>query len=289
MLKQRAVSSVVIVALTLGAAILGRLTFTLFTTVILGLAARELFALFRHAGHRPLTVAGYATVAALPAIALTRQWGAWSAPLIAAVVLLPLLPLLARRDHAGALTDWALTVTGALYIGLPAAHFVLLRELPGNLGSVADWLDASGRWQLRGYDATARGLSWFLLAQVVTWLTDVGAYLVGRRWGRRKLAPRISPGKSVEGAIGGLAAGALSAWGCAALFGLGLRPLVALGAGLLLSLAGQLGDLAESLLKRQAGVKDSGALVPGHGGILDRLDSLLVVVVVTYYLALLTG
>lgn len=289
MLKQRALSSVVIVALTLGAAILGRLAFTLFTTVVLGLTARELFALFQHAGHRPLTVAGYATVATLPAIALTRQWGAWSAPLIAAVVFLPLLPILFRRDHTGALTDWALTVAGALYIGLPAAHFVLLRELPGNLGSIADWLDASGRWQLRGYDATARGLSWFLLAQVVTWLTDVGAYLVGHRWGRRKLAPRISPGKSVEGAAGGLVAGALSAWGCAALVGLGLHPLVALGAGLLLSLAGQLGDLAESLLKRQAGVKDSGALVPGHGGILDRLDSLLVVVVVTYYLALLTG
>jgi phosphatidate cytidylyltransferase len=132
---------------------------------------------------------------------------------------------------------------------------------------------------------TALGLGWYLLAQIVTWLTDVGAYLVGRSIGRHKLAPAISPGKTIEGGLGGLILGALAALACSVAFGLPLHPLVALAIGALLSAIGQAGDLAESLIKRQAGVKDSGSLIPGHGGVFDRIDSLLVVVTVTYYLA----
>ena len=286
-MRQRAVSSVFIVGLTLGAAILGRLVFALFIAVFLGMALRETYALFRRAGHRPVRLVGYALLAALTAFALLRQWADWGAALITGAVLLPLLILVFRRDHQGALTDWALTVAGALYLALPAAHFVLLRDLDGALPSFVDRLDALGAWQLRDYGDTARGLGWFLLAQVVTWFTDTGAYLVGRRWGRRRLAPAISPGKTIEGALGGLAAGAVAAWLCAVVFALPLTALAAAAAGVLLSVVGQLGDLAESLLKRQVGAKDSGGLVRGHGGILDRIDGLLVVVIATYYLALL--
>ena len=286
-MRQRAVSSVFIVGLTLGAAILGRLIFALFIAVFLGMALRETYAMFRRAGHRPVRLIGYALVAALTAFALIHHWADWGAALITGAALLPLLILVFRRDHRGALTDWALTVAGALYLALPAAHFVLLRGLDGALPSFVDRLDALGTWQLRGDGDTARGLGWFLLAQVVTWLTDTGAYLVGRRWGRHRLAPAISPGKTIEGTLGGLAAGAVAAWLCAVAFALPLPALAAPVVGALLSAVGQLGDLAESLLKRQVGVKDSGGLVPGHGGILDRVDSLLVVAVATYYLALL--
>ncbi|HET8627828.1 MAG TPA: phosphatidate cytidylyltransferase [Thermomicrobiales bacterium] len=288
MLRQRALSSVVIVAVTLAAAVLGRAVFAAFVVVALGVALHELYGIFRHAGHRPLAAVGFGAVLVLPVVALLGRWDAWAPGLIALAVLLPLGALLLRADHRGALTDWALTVTGALYVALPAAYFVLLRELPGAAAPWLGRLDAAGLWQSAGHAATARGLGWFLLAQVVTWLTDVGAYFVGRRWGRRKLAPAISPGKSVAGAVGGVAAAAPTAWLCAWLFGLSLGP-AALGVGALLSVAGQAGDLAESLLKRQAGVKDSGALIPGHGGILDRLDSLLVVAVATYFLALLAA
>src|SRR5207302_662416 len=196
MLRQRAVSSVVIVALTLGAAFLGRAIFAVFVAVVLGLALRETYAMFRHAGHRTLRAVGYVLVAAVPAVALARRWDAWGAALIAAALFVPLLALIFREDYRGALTDWAMTVVGALYVALPAAHFVLLRDLNGPLNSLLGRVDRWGLWQLPDFGEMTRGLGWFLLAQVVTWLSDVGAYAAGRAWGRRKLAPAISPGQT---------------------------------------------------------------------------------------------
>lgn len=288
MLRQRAISSVFIVALTLGAAILGRYLFALAIALIFGMVWHEVQAMFRHAGHRPSTVAGYAILAALLAVALVDRW-AQAAALVTLAVILPLIAILFRNDHQGALTDWALTVAGALYVALPAAHFILLRGMAGELGSFLDTLDGWGRWQEAGRTALSLGLGWYLLAQVTTWLTDVGAYIAGRIAGRHKLAPAISPAKSIEGAIGGLVAGGAAAMSCAAAFALPLGWVEALIIGAVLSSLGQLGDLGESLLKRQAGVKDSGTLIPGHGGLFDRLDSLLVVVTATYYLARVLG
>ena len=123
---------------------------------------------------------------------------------------------------------------------------------------------------------TAAGLPvWLLLAIGATWAADVGAYVVGSLAGRRKIAPRISPGKTWEGTFGGFGAAALAVLGIAALFGLG-RPEAAVAAVAIGPVAFA-GDLLESWLKRRAGVKDSGSLFPGHGGMLDRLDSLLAV------------
>jgi phosphatidate cytidylyltransferase len=117
---------------------------------------------------------------------------------------------------------------------------------------------------------------WLLLALAMVWATDTGAYFAGRRFGRRKLAPRISPNKTVEGLVGGLVLGLVVAVGGAALLGtpVTLLPLVALVA-VLAVLFSVVGDLFESLLKRHVGAKDSGTLIPGHGGILDRIDSQL--------------
>ena len=116
---------------------------------------------------------------------------------------------------------------------------------------------------------------WLLLAIGATWAADIGAYAIGSVVGRRKIAPRISPGKTWEGTFGGFGAAALAVLGISALFGLG-RPEAAVAALAIGPLAFA-GDLLESLLKRRAGVKDSGTLLPGHGGMLDRIDSLLVV------------
>ncbi|MFQ5524757.1 MAG: phosphatidate cytidylyltransferase [Thermoanaerobaculia bacterium] len=124
--------------------------------------------------------------------------------------------------------------------------------------------------RLRGRDP------WLMvLLLAVIWATDTGAFLVGRTWGKKKIAARVSPNKTWEGAVGGLVLGVLAAglWGAWRLGG--LEPWL-LATGALISTAGQIGDLVESLIKRAAGAKDSGALLPGHGGILDRLDSLFV-------------
>jgi phosphatidate cytidylyltransferase len=125
------------------------------------------------------------------------------------------------------------------------------------------------------------GLQWLLLSLLITWSTDTGAYLIGSNWGRRKLAPRLSPGKTIEGTIGGWATGivigGLVAWM------LGLDVVHGLVLGALIGVASPLGDLGISMMKRQVGAKDSGHLIPGHGGALDRIDSILFTVVIGYY------
>ena len=161
---------------------------------------------------------------------------------------------------------WALRRAGivapvmlvALLVG--GGSLVVLREL-GDQGAA---------------HGAATGLPvWLLLAIGATWAADIGAYAIGSLAGRRKIAPRISPGKTWEGTFGGFGAAALAALGISALFGLG-RPEAAIAAATIGPLAFA-GDLLESLLKRRAGVKDSGTLFPGHGGMLDRIDSLLLV------------
>lgn len=124
----------------------------------------------------------------------------------------------------------------------------------------------------------AHGLALLIWSFIITWSTDIGAYFSGRRFGKRKLAPRISPNKTVEGLLGGIAAAAIFGGGWALWTGLGAA-LLALGP--VLAVAAQAGDLFESFMKRRAGVKDSGTWLPGHGGALDRLDGLVPVAVLT--------
>ncbi|HEY8861750.1 MAG TPA: phosphatidate cytidylyltransferase [Candidatus Limnocylindria bacterium] len=135
---------------------------------------------------------------------------------------------------------------------------------------------------------TATGFAvWLLLVIGATWAADVGAYAVGSLWGRRKIAPRVSPGKTWEGTFGGFGAAALAVLGIAALFGLG-RPEAAVAA-VTIGPAAFAGDLLESWTKRRAGVKDSGTLLPGHGGMLDRIDSLIAVAPLVAGLTLAAG
>jgi phosphatidate cytidylyltransferase len=159
------------------------------------------------------------------------------------------LPL-AARDLQKSVASSGMLVLGVLYIFGAWRCALLLHELPG------------GPW-------------WLLFALAVNWLGDSGAYYIGRRWGRHKLAPVVSPGKSWEGAVASGVA--------AVVFGVIYLPLtipwvsipLAALVGVLANVAGQLGDLAESAIKRAVGVKDSGSMLPGHGGMLDRLDSTL--------------
>jgi phosphatidate cytidylyltransferase len=187
-------------------------------------------------------------------------------------VVLPLVLLFPRPMQPGGLTGWALASTGSLYLGLPIYAAVATRETPGAID--AAWLsDAASRLSFAA-DPAPRGLAWILVVILTIWVGDSVALLAGRKFGKQKLAPNISPQKSREGAIAGIAASVALGAVSFQSFGLGDWWL-GLIAGALIGLAGQIGDLAESVLKRQAGVKDSGSLIPGHGGVLDRIDALL--------------
>jgi phosphatidate cytidylyltransferase len=166
--------------------------------------------------------------------------------------------LYTRRTVTQGLMDPTVVAFGPLYIGLCLGHLLLTRALP------------EGEFLIFGL---------FL----ITWTADTGAYYVGTSLGRHKLAPIISPNKTIEGLAGGLVAAILAASLAQVWFLPSLTNTDCVAVGCLLTIAGLLGDLAESAIKRGAGVKDSGSIIPGHGGILDRLDSLLFTAPAFYY------
>lgn len=177
------------------------------------------------------------------------------------------------REGVPVLRDVGATVLGSLYVAVPFSFFLLLRGWPHG-----GWTTLAGLQ----VDFGARLLGMVLLS---TWAMDTGAYFAGRFLGQKiglgQLAPSASPNKTLEGSIGGLLAAVL----VAALAGWGLRlpPSIFLVSGVLIGVAGQFGDLCKSILKRDAGVKDFGTLIPGHGGVLDRFDSLLMNVPLIYF------
>jgi phosphatidate cytidylyltransferase len=204
----------------------------------------------------PLSVLAAAIAAAMPAGAFVgADWVLW---FMVGGALIPLVWVTLRGDTATALDDWLWALGGVAYVGLLGAHFVLLREVPN-------------------------GRDWVYLTVFGTFAVDTAAYFVGRSIGRRKLAPTVSPGKTVEGTIGGLAGGFAAVLLANYLLGIRLEGALIVPLAALLPIAAVIGDLAESTIKRGMHVKDSSHLIPGHGGVLDRLDSLLFTFPVVYY------
>jgi phosphatidate cytidylyltransferase len=220
----------------------------------------EYFGLLRKRGLRPLEVTGLVIAAVLfleVASPFLHHWPLW--PLLA--LLLLVVTLRRGADLEGAVPAAAATLLGAVYLGALGGTMGALRLLPPTEG---------GAWRLA-------------LLLVIIMVSDAFAFFVGHAWGRRCLAPNVSPNKTVEGALGGLVGGVAGAFAVRALGLPGLPVSHAVVLGVLVASFGILGDLIESLLKRWAGVKDSGTLFPGHGGMLDRLDSLLFGAPVLYY------
>jgi phosphatidate cytidylyltransferase len=189
--------------------------------------------------------------------------------LVAIGTILAAVGAFTRPDPREGLPTWFATVFGAVYVSF--LGFIV------RLGQEAPAVPATAPLAALGADR-----AWIVLLVLAVWAYDTGAYLVGKRYGRRRFLSHISPSKTYAGLVGGIVAA--TAVVALALVGLGQAPVGALLLGPLVSLAAQAGDLAESMLKRAAGAKDSGRLIPGHGGILDRVDSFLFAApVVTLY------
>lgn len=242
----------------------GGVFFLILADLIILLGLREFYVLMKAKGYQPFEVLGYFCAMAI-------SWYAWrqgvGVPLIlTGSLLLIMVRELFRRDMSRSLGHIAVTIFGIMYIGWMGSHLVMLRQLPVALGLE---------------DIIGARLVFF--AALVTWSTDTGAYLFGVALGRHKLIPRISPNKTVEGALGGLLAAGFCGWICSKGLTPFLTPLAATVIGLITGVMAQLGDLVESMIKRDVGIKDTAELIPGHGGILDRFDSLLFTVPVLYY------
>ncbi len=285
-MRQRTLSAVFVVLVTVVPAVLGTVSLLALLLVVTVQAARELSRGFSRS--LPLSVSS-ASVTIPAAILLIVTFFTTSGTLLLAVSVLALfLPLAwyARVDDLQRGLRAALTASfAALYLGLPLASALALRSLEGEMTSA--WIRALAR--TAGNEQTALGLAWIGWVISITWLTDTSAYLVGARWGRHKLTPRLSPGKTREGALAGLLTGAVVGALGPSIFGLPFTAWFGALAGTVLAGLAELGDLAESFLKRGLGLKDFGTTIPGHGGVLDRIDALLVTIPATLLLATLLG
>jgi len=247
------------------------------------LGAHEAYRLAEGRGVRPLSVLGMLGAGGLSLLAVAagtpEAFASWTLLFFGALLLTVLVGVtFARGPEGQPLTSAATTLFGVLYVGLPLAVVPLLHALPGVFG----WAGPS-RWA---------GVAMVALPLTATWVGDATAFFAGTAWGRRRLAPNISPKKSWEGAVAGVMGAALGAmaWFFIVRTVLPGAPMTVLTSALIgaaLGVAAILGDLVESVLKRDAGVKDSGTLLPGHGGVLDRIDALVFSLPVSYALLLI--
>jgi phosphatidate cytidylyltransferase len=266
MLVSRLLVSIVVLPIGLMAIYLGGFPYNILIILLLVLAAWEYVLLFRLGGLRP---AGFLIPGGALLLALGRMWdGFLSAPWLISLLILVsmtyhLLAYERGRDQAG--TDFAVSLGGIFYLGWIGSYLISLRALP------------EGNW-------------WVLVVLPAVWLADSGAYIIGVRFGRHKLSPRLSPKKTWEGYLAGVVTGTLGAALLALVWRIGAGPETAITfwraawLGFVISVLTPLGDLGESMIKRQVGAKDSSHMIPGHGGFFDRIDTWLWAGVIGYYI-----
>jgi phosphatidate cytidylyltransferase len=260
-LRQRTLSVAFFVPPLLIVLALGEPWFGALIAAFVAVGAWEAMRLLRQAGYAVMPAVGIPGALAVAAnVAGLPGWGSYEALLVAGVVAIAGIAAFRERDTAVGLAAWMATAFGALYVGQLGA-LVRIGQVAPSLPSVAPAVQLGA----------ARG--WILLVILLVWFFDTGAYLLGTALGKRKFLSHISPSKSYWGVFGGLAAS--TAVAVAGMWALGQPPVLGLLLGPLVGIAAQAGDLAESMLKRAAAAKDSSDLIPGHGGILDRVDSFI--------------
>ena len=242
------------------------------TLLVTLLSIFELYNMMLHAGYRPMIAVSvglcllFLVSAMFPAqrlLILEIGFGV--------TLLVSFSTLFWRKNFEGALLDWSLTLSLPFYLAWSMSLFLLLRGYDSVL-----FHGPGGAFLF-----LPRGAWWLLVVFLGVWGSDSAAFFTGHYFGRHKLAPRISPAKTWEGAVGGLVLSIVAAL-LLTVIPLGVPWYLAILLGILIGIAAVMGDLAESLIKRQTGVKDSGQFMPGHGGMLDRIDSLLFAVIVVY-------
>jgi len=270
MLKQRLLVTAVLLPVGLITIAYGGPYYYALVSLILGLAAWEYAKLFQVGGYHPSGV--FVVIGTLALTANRYFYGLQGDPFMGDSWTLGLLILIGmiihlidyERGGQGSGTDFAITISGIFYVGFLGSYLIPLRALP------------DGVW-------------WVLTVLPAVWLADSGAYFIGRQFGRHKLSPRLSPKKTWEGYIGGLVVGPLLTiafvylWQQIAGEPIAVTVPRALVIGLIMAIVPTLGDLGESMIKRQVGVKDSSSLLPGHGGAFDRIDSWLWAGILGYY------
>jgi len=257
-LVQRLLVGVVVAPLALAAVWIGGRPFTLVVALVSGLGLWEFYGLLRRHGRRPLNLAGFLASAVL-LIGVDRvEEVTWVGGAVTLLLLVGGVEVLARPQAPGHLEDLGLSILGVLTVTWMASYAIRLRATPDT------------------------GAAWVLLALLPTWAFDTAAYFSGRVVGRHPFMAHVSPKKTWEGVIGGLLGAGVAATITGVVSGVLSVP-SGLVLGVLVGMATQMGDVLESLYKRQVGVKDSGHRLPGHGGVLDRVDGLLFSLMTTYY------
>lgn len=289
-LTKRVLSALVLAPIAIAAVGYGGAALAALLAVASALAAWEFYRIARATGEAPFEDIGIAVAGLIPLAVHAHFLELWTVPLAvgATVVLVLFAFAIWRRGVAGRpLAAVSTTLLGIVYTGGMLSFGYAIRYF-----DYVRFYDASlaPPLQLGGLALRiAPGAALVVLPLIVTWASDIGAYFVGRAVGGAKLIPSVSPGKTRSGAIGGVVASILLAWLYVTFV---LRPVAQVAFttwgmvlfGIAISVAAQVGDLVESLLKREGGVKDSSQLIPGHGGILDRFDSLLFVMPVAWLL-----
>ena len=261
MLRQRVLSATLLVPPLVLVLILGEPWITLVIGLVALLAAVEAFRLLRAAGQPVLVPVGILFPVALAvAIGATPLLPGAALLAVSFTVVLAAIAAFRQEDPREGLSAWAMTVFGAIYVA--QIGFV------ARAGSLAPELSSSAPLAAWGNER-----AWILVLLLAVWSYDTGAYFAGRRFGRARFLVHVSPSKTYAGVVGGVLAATIVVG--IVLAAIGQSPALALVLGPFVSAAAQAGDLAESMLKRAAGAKDSGTLIPGHGGILDRVDSFL--------------
>ena len=289
-LAKRFVVSIIAAPLALWIVLAGGAPLAALLAIVSAVGAWEFFRIARATGARPLDDVGIALAGLVPLAIHAHYLGVVTVrPALGALLVLLVMAatIWLRGVEGGPLGAAATTMFGVLYTAgmLGFGYAIRYHDI------VAGYDTVGAKHLLLGPLSIPipPGGALLIMPLLITWASDIGAYVVGRTVGGRKLIPSVSPGKTVAGALGGLGASMLVAYAygrgvLVPVAHLGFSPWGALLFGLLISVAAQVGDLFESLLKREAKVKDSSRIIPGHGGILDRFDSLLFVLPVAYLL-----